>query len=54
VINPRYTGLPLKGNSGELWRYRIGDYRLICTIDDENEIITVQDIGHRSNVYKKH
>lgn len=50
--NPRDIGKPLKGNFGELWRYRIGDYRIICEIKDEEISILVIHIGHRKNVYK--
>ena len=35
------------------WRYRIGDYRLLCEIEDDRIIITVLNIGHRREVYNK-
>ncbi|MDR2099582.1 MAG: type II toxin-antitoxin system RelE/ParE family toxin [Campylobacteraceae bacterium] len=34
-----------------LWRYCVGDYRLICKIQNNNLIILVLTIGHRSNIY---
>ena len=34
------------------WRYRIGDYRLICYIDDKKHIVRVMHIGHRKDVYE--
>ncbi|MBS7829353.1 type II toxin-antitoxin system RelE/ParE family toxin [Wohlfahrtiimonas chitiniclastica] len=37
--DPRVLGKPLKGNLGELWRYRIGDYRVLCDIQDDQLII---------------
>ncbi|MBS6062865.1 MAG: type II toxin-antitoxin system RelE/ParE family toxin [Peptostreptococcaceae bacterium] len=35
-----------------LWRYRIGDYRLICKIEDEILIITAVNVGHRRKIYE--
>ena len=49
--NPRQRGKPLKGYLGEFWRYRVGDYRVICNIEDEKERILVLRVGHRKNVY---
>ncbi len=48
--NPRSTGKALQ-NRGRLWRYRVGDYRLIADIQDKTITITVLKIGHRSAVY---
>lgn len=39
------------GKTGQ-WRYRIGNYRLICLIDDYKTIILALDIAHRKNIYK--
>lgn len=51
--NPRMTGKPLQGSRlGELWRYRVGDYRLICNIQDNRLVVLVVQIGHRSEVYR--
>lgn len=50
--NPRATGKQLKGNYAGQWRYRIGDYRLICEIHDDEFIILALNIGHRSKIYK--
>lgn len=50
--NPRALGKSLKGPLGAFWRYRIGDYRLICSIQDETVTILVVRIGHRGDVYK--
>ncbi len=50
--NPHKQGKSLQGNLKGKWRYRVGDYRLICNIDDENIILLVLAIGHRKNVYK--
>lgn len=52
--DPRSIGKPLQGTQvGELWRYRVGDYRLICEIQDEALIVLVLRIGHRRDVYRQ-
>ncbi|MDR2163724.1 MAG: type II toxin-antitoxin system RelE/ParE family toxin [Clostridiales Family XIII bacterium] len=49
--NPRKLGRGLTDNFSGLWRYRIGDYRVICDIrDDVCEVIAVE-VGHRSKIY---
>ncbi|WP_174889601.1 type II toxin-antitoxin system RelE family toxin [Candidatus Williamhamiltonella defendens] len=50
--DPRIFGKSLKGDLGEFWRYRIGDYRVLCEIIDEELIILVATIGHRREVYE--
>ena len=50
--DPRSRGKVLKGNLGEYWRYRVGDYRVICKIEDKELIILVVEIGDRKEVYK--
>jgi mRNA interferase RelE/StbE len=50
--NPRNEGKPLSGRLAEYWRYRVGDYRVICLIKDEVLTVLVVDIGHRGNVYQ--
>ncbi len=50
--NPRTQGKPLSGDKSGLWRYRVGDYRLLCLIKDDKLIILVIKIGHRRDVYK--
>lgn len=49
--NPRSLGKPLKGELGEFWRYRIGDYRVICEIQDNRLVILAALIGHRKEIY---
>ena len=49
--NPRIHGKGLIENRSGQWRYRVGDYRLICEIMDEEIIILVLEIGHRRNIY---
>ncbi|MFT6654131.1 MAG: mRNA interferase RelE/StbE [Marinomonas primoryensis] len=51
--DPRQLGKPLKGELSNLWRYRVGDYRLICKIQDNELIVLVVRVGHRKGVYEK-
>lgn len=51
-IDPRQHGKGLTANRSGQWRYRIGDYRLICQIEDDRLVILALNIGHRSEVYK--
>lgn len=50
--NPRECGKGLTANLSGLWRYRIGDYRLICEIHDDELVILALNIGHRSEIYQ--
>lgn len=50
--NPRLYGKGLTANRSGQWRYRIGDYRLICTIEDEKLVILALSVGHRKNIYE--
>jgi len=50
--NPRHFGEPLRGNRSGLWRYRVGDYRIICEIEDEKLIVLALAIGHRRKIYR--
>lgn len=49
--NPRSRGNGLTANKKGQWRYRIGDYRIICQIDDDKLVILALTVGHRSKVY---
>jgi mRNA interferase RelE/StbE len=50
--DPRHLGRPLSGPLAGLWRYRVGDYRLICRIEDRRCVVLVLEIGHRREVYR--
>lgn len=51
--DPRMLGQALHGPEfGELWRYRVGDYRIICQIQYDRVVILVVTIGNRRDVYK--
>ena len=49
--DPRRHGKGLTANRSGRWRYRIGDYRLICNIDDGRLVILALSVGHRREVY---
>jgi len=38
--------------SGDLWRIRVGDYRVVYTINDDRLVVTVVRVGHRREVYR--
>ena len=50
--NPRSTGKALTGPLGDFWRYRVGDYRVICDIQDGALRVLVIQIGNRREIYK--
>lgn len=49
--DPRIHGKGLTANRSGQWRYRVGNYRIICKIEDDKVIVLVLTIGHRSVVY---
>ncbi len=49
--NPRIHGKGLTANRKGQWRYRIGDYRLLCYIEDDELIILALSVGHRRDIY---
>ena len=50
--DPRRHGKGLTANRSGEWRYRIGDYRLICEIQDSQLVILALTVGHRRNLYE--
>jgi len=51
--DPRSIGEALKGSRlGEFWKYRVGDWRLICQIKDQEIVILVLDLGNRREIYR--
>lgn len=51
--DPRTLGAPLRGPElGRFWKYRVGDYRIIASIEDETVTILVLSVGHRREVYR--
>lgn len=51
--DPRSIGEALTGSKlGEFWKYRVGDYRIICRIEDGALLVLVVKIGNRREVYR--
>lgn len=50
--DPCSFGKALTGNKAGLWRYRVGDYRLVCKIEDHIFVVLVLGVGHRKEVYE--
>ncbi|MBI4827544.1 MAG: type II toxin-antitoxin system RelE/ParE family toxin [Nitrospinae bacterium] len=50
--NPRAQGKPLKGELAGFWRYRVGDYRVLCRLEDDVLVVFVAAIGHRKDIYR--
>jgi len=50
--DPKARGRALTGSKAGLWRYRVGDWRVICALDSGHLVILAIDIGHRSQVYR--
>jgi mRNA interferase RelE/StbE len=51
--DPRSVGKALRGSKlGEFWKYRVGDYRLICKIEDSRMVVLVLRAGHRKEIYR--
>lgn len=49
--NPRQFGAGLTANLSGCWRYRVGDYRVICDLNDDIVTVLVLRVGHRKDVY---
>ena len=50
--NPRIHGKGLVADKRGIWRYRVGDYRLLAHIYDDRLVILVVSVGHRREIYK--
>ena len=51
VGDPRVKGKAMRGDV-RAWRYRVGNYRLICDLMDRELVVYVVRVGHRSEVYR--
>ena len=51
LADPRMRGHALKGQLAGLWRYRAGDWRVVCRLEDHRLVVLVVKIGHRREVY---
>ena len=45
--NPRHFGELLRGELAGLWRYRVGDYRIICEVQEQQLVVLALAVGHR-------
>ncbi len=52
--DPRILGKSLKGNLKNLWRYRVGNYRLLAKIEDSGLILLLIKVGHRKKIYREY
>ena len=53
LYNPRLLGKPLQGGTlGHLWRYRVGDFRVLCELRDAQLVVLIVEIGHRREIYR--
>ena len=50
--DPRQIGKALRGRFSDLWRYRVGNYRLVCELRDEVLVVLVIRIGRRKEIYR--
>ena len=50
--DPRQFGKALVGELSGYWRYRVGDYRIVCQLIDDRLVVLVVEIGHRREVYR--
>lgn len=50
--DPRQWGKQLKGELNNIWRYRSGDYRILCQLQDDVFIVLVLKAGHRKDIYE--
>ncbi len=50
--DPRQYGKILTGDKAGLWRYRIGDYRIVCQLDYDAQAVLVLRVAHRKDVYR--
>jgi mRNA interferase RelE/StbE len=51
ATSPTQRGKALTGNLAGLWRYRVGDIRLVCDLQQQRLVVLVVRIGHRSTIY---
>ena len=54
LVDPRSIGEALCGSKlGEFWKYRVGDWRIICEIQDAKLVVLALRVGHRREVYER-
>lgn len=50
--DPRQRGHGLTGDRSGIWRFRLGDYRILCEVRANELLVLVVEVGHRSSVYR--
>lgn len=50
--NPRNHGKALVGDKKDFWRYRVGNYRVVCDIQQDKLVVLVVEVGHRKEIYR--
>jgi mRNA interferase RelE/StbE len=50
--SPRTTGTALTGPYERFWRYRVGEYRIVCELQDHKMVVWVVAVGHRREIYR--
>jgi mRNA interferase RelE/StbE len=53
ATNPRRVGRALEGRLKGFWRYKVGEYRVICRIEDMRRALVVVAVGHRADIYRE-
>ncbi len=53
LADPRQIGAGLEGTLSGLWKYRVGDYRLLCSFEGDRLVVLVLRVGHRSKIYSR-
>jgi mRNA interferase RelE/StbE len=51
--DPRKIGERLQGTLRNFWKYRVGDYRVICSLKDDRMVVVVVRVGHRRHIYHR-
>jgi mRNA interferase RelE/StbE len=51
--DPKIHGKALRGNKSAYWCYRVGDYRILCYLDEKRNVVMVDAVGHRRDIYDK-
>jgi len=51
--DPRQIGARLQGTLSEFWKYRVGDYRIICSLEHDRLVVLVLRVGHRREIYNR-
>ncbi|HVI11052.1 MAG TPA: type II toxin-antitoxin system RelE/ParE family toxin [Candidatus Binatia bacterium] len=53
LTDPRQIGERLQGALSPYWKYRVGDYRIICSIENDRLVVLVLRVGHRREIYSR-